>query len=77
MMSKEEELKRVIKDRDMAENDAHSLEQELSDFEFAHPDDYQDYDEWNNLDYEIRALENEAMYLTHVIESLKEELGDE
>jgi predicted RNase H-like nuclease (RuvC/YqgF family) len=73
-MTKEEELARAIEDRDYAEDEVRHLEQELADFEAAHPDDYESYDDWNALENEIRQLDNHAMYLTHCIESLREEI---
>lgn len=73
-MTKEEELRRTIEDRDVAESDAELIGQEMADLERAFPDSYEELDDWNALHHEHNALENEAMYLTRCIEELEDEV---
>jgi hypothetical protein len=76
MMTKEEELARCIEDRDIAENDAILLGEEMRQFEIAHPDDFEEHDEWNSLHDEINALDSEASYLTACIEDLEDQIAE-
>lgn len=71
-MDREKELARAIEDRDMAEDDALILGDEAIAIEREYPDTFEERDDWNALDREINALNNEAMYLTSWIESYEQ-----
>lgn len=66
----ENELERLIEDRDSAENEAVRLEEEMGVIEREYPDSYEDFEEWNSLHHEVNELNNWASYLTSCIEDL-------
>jgi len=70
-----EELERLIEERREAEQTLFELEEELNAFERAHPDDCEDFEEWNNLHAEVNEQANHVAYLNSWIESY--ELGYE
>ena len=71
-MDREEELARMIADRNMAEDDAERLTDEIISLERQYPDTFEEMEEYNALDREINNLNNEAMYLTSCIQSYEE-----
>ena len=64
-----EELKQLIEYRNEAENDLERLEEELNTFEHLHPEDHQDFEEWNDLFEEVNEAVNHVAYLNSWIES--------
>ncbi len=64
-----EELERLIEDRNQAEDDLEHLEEELNAFERLHPEDHQDFEEWNDLHNEVNEATNHVAYLNCWIES--------
>ena len=70
-MTNEEELEQLYYDRDSAESELQELEDEMRLFEQTH-DDYEDLDEWNELDREINDKENWVSYLNAFIRSHEE-----
>ncbi len=71
-MTREEELARMIEDRDIAENDAQTYSDEMDEIEEQYPDSFEERDDWNSLDCAVRDLENEAAYLTSWILSYEQ-----
>lgn len=71
----EDELKRYIEDRDMAEMDIDSLNQEMCEIEETDPD-YENNDNWNGLWHEITELENHAADLSRCIEELEDKIAN-
>ena len=68
-----EELERLIEDRNEAESDLYDLEERLNRLEDDPDEDHQDHDEWNYLYHECCELTNHISYLTSLISSYEEE----
>ena len=68
-----EELSKLIEDRNQAEDDLECLEEELCAFERKHPEDHQDFKEWNDLYHEVNEQTNHVAYLNSWIESYENE----
>lgn len=66
----ENELERLIEDRNSAEDEANRLEEYMTVIEREYPDSYEDHEEWNSLYHEVNELNNWAAYLTSCIEDL-------
>jgi hypothetical protein len=71
----QDELKRYIEDRDMAEMDLDSLHQEMCEIEYSDPD-YENNDNWNGLWHEVTELENTVNDLSRCIEDLEDRIAD-
>jgi len=71
----EDELRRLIDDRNDAESDLESMYQELDALERADPENHEDSDEWNDLFHEVNEVVNHISYLSSCIDSI--EIEDE
>ena len=62
-------MARTIEDRDIVENDAELIGEEMRQIEMSN-EDFLNSSDWNELYRVYSELMNEAMYLTKVIEEL-------
>lgn len=66
-----DELEKLIEDRNNSENEMIRLEEELADLERSLGADYEDSEEWNSLNDECNELNNWVSYLNACISSIQ------
>ena len=65
MMTRQEELRRAIEDRDMLETDIDLMNDELRYLD-------EESEKFEDLESEINNMQNQVYYLNHVIEDLQD-----